>query len=163
MTYHHYITINYDAASESRAHTTTLCYDDPMRYLGIDYGTKRVGIAISDESGTLAFPYAILKNEKNLVAEVKAICDKEDITDIIVGESLDYKGQPNIVMEEVGTFIAELGRVVAMPISHEREFLSTQQARFFQTDKKHVDDSAAAIILQSYLDKKNVKPISEQE
>jgi putative Holliday junction resolvase len=132
-----------------------------MRYLGIDFGAKRVGVAVSDESGTIAFPYSILNNGKGLVAEIKAICDKENITDIIVGESLDYKGLPNIVMEEASRFTAELGRVVAMPISHEREFLSTQQARFFQTDKKHVDDSAAAIILQSYLDKKNVKPLQE--
>lgn len=127
-----------------------------MRYLGIDYGTKRVGIAVSDEAGRLAFPYAILENNKGLVGEVKAICIKEGITDIVVGESVNYKGQPNLVMEEINRFVAELREVVAVPITHEREFLSTQQARFFQTESKHVDDSAAAIILQSYLDKKNV-------
>jgi RNase H-fold protein (predicted Holliday junction resolvase) len=49
---------------------------------------------------------------------------------------------------------------LAIPIYQEREFLSTQQARFFQENKKHVDDSAAAIILQSYLDRKNIKPIN---
>lgn len=134
-----------------------------MRYLGIDYGTKRVGVAVSDESGTLAFPYAILENGKGLVGEVKTICVKEQITHIVVGESMDYKGQPNLVMEEIKRFVAELHEAVAVPVLHEREFLSTQQARFFQTDKKHVDDSAAAIILQSYLDKKNVKPLADTQ
>lgn len=134
-----------------------------MRYLGIDYGTKRVGIAVSDESATLAFPYAILKNENNLAAKVKEICEKEGITNIVVGESFDYKGKPNIVMEEVSRFIAELSTMVSVSISQEREFLSTQQARFFQADKKHVDDSAAAIILQSHLDKKNIKPLQATE
>ncbi len=132
-----------------------------MRYLGIDYGTKRVGVAVSDESGTLAFPYAILENEKSLIGEIKTICVKEHIEQIVVGESMDYKGRPNLVMEEIGRFVAELKESVEVPILHEREFLSTQQARFFQLEKKRVDDSAAAIILQSYLDKKNVKPLEK--
>jgi putative Holliday junction resolvase len=134
-----------------------------MRYLGIDYGTKRVGVAVSDESGMLAFPYTILENDKALVGKVKAICEKEKIEQIIVGESVDYKGNPNIVMEAIGRFAEELHTATDLLVSHEREFLSTQQARFFQPDKKRVDDSAAAIILQSYLDKKNVKPLSQDE
>ena len=140
-----------------------VCYDVCMRYLGIDYGTKRVGIAVSDESGTLAFPYAILENGKSLIGEIKAICIKEQITNIVIGESVDYKGQPNLVMEEIKRFVAELHEAVAIPVVQEREFLSTRQARFFQTDKKHVDDSAAAIILQSYLDKKNVKSLADDQ
>ena len=134
-----------------------------MRYLGIDYGTKRVGVAVSDESGMLAFPYAILENDKVLVEKVKEICDKEKIEQIVVGESVDYKGNPNIVMEAIDRFVVGLREATNMQVFQEREFLSTQQARFFQPDKKRVDDSAAAIILQSYLDKKNVKPISEAE
>ena len=134
-----------------------------MRYLGIDYGTKRVGVAVSDESGTMAFPYAILENNKKLVAEVKAICERETIAHVVVGESLDLKGQPNIVAADISRFVDDLRAVMSLPISSEREFLSTRQARFFQTEKEHVDDSAAAIILQSYLDKKNVKPLSETD
>ncbi len=132
-----------------------------MRYLGIDYGTKRVGIAISDEGGTIAFPYAILENTKGLVGEVKTICAHEDVSSVVIGESVDYKGAPNIVKKEVDRFIVDLRMAVNIPIIEEREFLSTQQARFYQTKRKHVDDSAAAIILQSYLDRKNNKPIME--
>ncbi len=134
-----------------------------MRYLGIDYGTKRVGVAVSDESGAMAFPYAILENNKKLVTGVKEICEKENIAHVVVGESLDFKGQPNSVAEDINRFVDDLRGAVNVPISSEREFLSTRQARFFQTEKEHVDDSAAAIILQSYLDKKNVKPLLETE
>ncbi len=126
-----------------------------MRYLGVDYGTKRVGIAVSDEGGTLAFPYAILDNNKVLLEKIEDICRRESIETIIVGESVDYKGNPNAVMKEIEQFIAELRTRVVVPIITEREFLTTQQARFFQQEKERVDDSAAAIILQSYLDRKN--------
>ncbi|MBI3634553.1 MAG: Holliday junction resolvase RuvX [Candidatus Yonathbacteria bacterium] len=133
-----------------------------MRYLGIDYGTKRVGVAISDEGGTLAFPYAILDNGKGLVGEIKNICAHESVGAIVVGESLDYKGKPNPIMTKTNTFIKEIKEIINIPIILEREFLTTQQARFFQTERKRVDDSAAAIILQSYLDRKGNKPIPEK-
>ncbi len=132
-----------------------------MRYLGIDYGTKRVGVAVSDEGAVMAFPYAILENSKGLVGEIKTICAHEDVETIVIGESVDYKGAPNLIKKEVDRFIAELRLVLNIPIIEEREFLSTQQARFYQTKRKRVDDSAAAIILQSYLDRKNNKPIME--
>lgn len=130
-----------------------------MRYLGIDYGTKRVGVAVSDESGTIAFPFAILDNSVKVVSDIKTICAKEYIGTIVVGESMNYKGQPNPVMAEIEQLIAGLREATSIPVVREREFLSTQQARFFQPEKERVDDSAAAIILQSYLDKLNVKPM----
>lgn len=132
-----------------------------MRYLGVDYGTKRVGIAVSDEGGTLAFPYAILDNNKTLLGKVEDICSRESIETIVVGESVDYKGNPNVVMKEIGQFIDDLRTRVTVPIVTEREFLTTQQARFFQQEKERVDDSAAAIILQSYLDRKNSTSMRE--
>lgn len=128
-----------------------------MRYLGVDYGTKKVGIAVSDEGGTIAFPYAILDNGKGLVGEVKTICAHEGVGAIVVGESVDYKGKSNLVMEKTDKFIREIKESIAIPLIFEREFLTTQQARFYQTKRKRVDDSAAAIILQSYLDRKGNK------
>ncbi|KKU80280.1 MAG: hypothetical protein UY07_C0048G0012 [Parcubacteria group bacterium GW2011_GWA1_47_8] len=132
-----------------------------MRYLGVDYGAKRVGVAISDEGGTIAFPYAILESGKGLVGEVKTICAHESVETIVVGESTDYQGKSNAIMEGINRFVKELRDAVHVPLVYEREFLSTQQARFHQAKKKRVDDSAAAIILQSYLDKKNNKSILE--
>lgn len=132
-----------------------------MRYLGIDYGAKRVGVAVSDLGAVVAFPYAILDNVKGLVGEIKTICAHEDVEAVVIGESVDYKGAPNIIKKEIDRFVTELRLVLSIPIIEEREFLSTQQARFYQTKRRRVDDSAAAIILQSYLDRKNNKPIME--
>lgn len=132
-----------------------------MRYLGIDYGTKRIGLAISDEGGTIAFPYSILENSKDSLGEIKTICAHESVEKIVIGESVDYKGEPNIVKKEIDKFIIALKKLVDIPIKEEREFMSTQQARFYQMKRKRVDDSAAAIILQSFLDRKNNKPIME--
>jgi putative Holliday junction resolvase len=129
--------------------------------MGVDYGTKRVGVALSDEGGTMAFPCAILENGKGLVGEIKNICIKGGVGQIVVGESLNYKSEPNRVMKEINNFVAELWEAIGVPVVFEREFLSTQQARFFQEKKKHVDDSAAAVILQSYLDRKHNKSILE--
>ena len=109
----------------------------------------------------MAFPYAILENSKGSIGEVKTICAHEGVELIVVGESVDYKGQPNIVKKEIDKFIVELRKATNIPIVEEREFLTTQQARFYQTKRKRVDDSAAAIILQSYLDRKNNRPILE--
>ena len=76
-----------------------------MRYLGIDYGAKRVGIAISDEGSKIAFPYVILENIKGLVGEIKTICAHENVGTIVIGESMDYKGAPNIIKKEIDRFI----------------------------------------------------------
>lgn len=132
-----------------------------MRYLGIDYGTKRVGVAVSDEDGTLAFPYAILDNSVKIISEIATVCAKEHIGKIVVGESMDFKGHANPVMEEIERLVAGLRESTGLVVVLEREFLTTQQARYFQPGKERVDDSAAAIILQSYLDKVNVKSMAD--
>ena len=61
-----------------------------MKYLCIDYGTKRVGIATSDDGGTMAFPLRVLLNSRSLVANVAKICRDEHINTIVMGESLNF-------------------------------------------------------------------------
>lgn len=116
---------------------------------------------MSDEGGTLAFPYAIISNNRDLVEEIQKICTRENAGTIVVGESVDYKGKPNVVMEKIRPFIVSLEKVTSLPVVTEREFLTTQQARFFQKEKERVDDSAAALILQSYLDRVHGKSVLE--
>lgn len=138
-----------------------------IRYLGIDYGTKRVGLALSDEEGVLAFPYKILKNDKTLVDEIHNICGTEDVGAIVVGESFDLSGEPNKLMVGINSFIGEIGKTLNLPISLQKEFMTTVEARGRGgkevNDAKKVtggaqaaaDASAAALILQRYLDKIN--------
>jgi len=123
-----------------------------MRFLGIDYGSKRVGVAVSDEGGRLAFPYDIFENGSKLTNKIKEVCAGEGISKIVVGQSLDYKMQPNEIMREIEKFKTDLGKEINLPIETEIEVLTSVQASR-QGQIKNLDASAAALILQSYLDR----------
>jgi putative holliday junction resolvase len=128
-----------------------------MRILGIDYGTKRVGIAITDAGGTLAFPHAVLPNDKYLIEALKKLRDEHGISAIVLGESKDYSGKHNPVMEHITTFRKVLEEQVAVPVHAEPEFLTSAEAERVQGKHNMHDASAAAIILQSYIDKRSEK------
>ena len=124
-----------------------------MRFLGIDYGTKRIGIAISDESGRLAFPKIVVKNNGELFGKIERILSEEKVSEIVIGESLDFAGLPNVLAKEVDFFVSKTGKKFGLPVHLEKEFLTSVEARRYQEGQ--VDASAAALILQRYLDKKN--------
>jgi len=123
-----------------------------MRYLGIDYGTKRVGVAISDEAGEFAFPKGILEL-KGAVEAIAQISTDEQVEAIIIGESLASNGEENALTSLVNAFRAKLALATGLPIFFEREGFSTVEAHRYQTAAGNRDDSAAAIILQRFLDK----------
>ncbi len=123
-----------------------------MKYLGIDYGTKRVGVAISDDAGSFAFPKAICET-RTAVAEIADICKAERVEAIVIGESLASNGEPNELASLVQTFKAQLVVATTLPIYFEREGFSSFEAHRYQVDRGARDDSAAAIILQRFLDK----------
>ena len=128
-----------------------------MRFLGIDYGTKRVGLALSSEDGRLAFPESVLKNTGNLIDEIQRICEKENVSGVVVGESRNLDGMPNPIMKDIEIFIERLKKKVNVPLYLEPEFLTSHQAQKIQGKNNMLDASAAAIILQSYLDRKQYK------
>lgn len=125
-----------------------------MKLLGIDYGTKRIGVAISDENATLAFPKMIILNDINALKHLGEILEKENISEIVVGESEDFSGKLNPISEKIEIFISELKDKFKLPIHKQKEFWTSVEARRFQGSGKAVDASAAALILQRYLDKK---------
>ncbi|OHA87955.1 MAG: hypothetical protein A2653_01860 [Candidatus Zambryskibacteria bacterium RIFCSPHIGHO2_01_FULL_43_25] len=126
-----------------------------MKYLGIDYGTKRIGIALSDEEGKLAFPKKVIENNSKAVSAVASICQEEKISAIIIGESLDLSGKQNPLMADIGVFKENLGQATSLPITFEPEFFTSMEAERLQGKHKLIDSSAAALILKSFLDKKN--------
>ena len=129
-----------------------------MRYLGIDFGTKRIGLAISDENATLAFPYSVIKNEGDIVFAISEICNKEKIGKIIIGESKDLKGNENPINIKCKELGKQLSEKTKLPVDFEWEFFSSHQAENIAGGKnKMTDASAGAIILQSYLDKEKLK------
>jgi putative Holliday junction resolvase len=142
-----------------------------MRYLGIDYGTKRVGFSISDENGTFAMPLNTIVKTNNLVKEIEALCNKHKVEEIVIGESKDFSGKDNAVMAEITELVTDLTLHIGLPVHLQNEmFTSAQAGRVAprRQDKhslgrgakgankkvvaKDLDSSAAALILQAYLD-----------
>lgn len=121
------------------------------KYLGIDYGTKYSGIALSDDEGTFAFPKAIVSS-KDLLKEVIEILSQESVAGIVVGHSLASNGERNDVAELIGVVAQKLESYA--PVFLQEEGFSSFEAHRYQTDAGRRDDSAAAIILQRFLDKK---------
>ncbi len=129
-----------------------------MRFLGIDYGGKRVGLAISDDGGRIAFPKGIVSNDDKLVDYIYSLVDEEKIEEIVLGESMDYSGAPNKIEREVNIFLENIKNRLNIPINRQKEFFTSVEARKLgdmRGDVSSVDDSAAALILQRYLDKIN--------
>lgn len=118
------------------------------RYLGIDVGKVRVGIAVSDDGGTLAFPLETVSRAA-CVARIQTLVVEQSITGVVLGESRDLDGQENPIMEEVRAIARQLRTQV--PVLFEPEQFSTQAAARLGTGS---DAEAAALILQSYLDRK---------
>ena len=136
-----------------------------MKYLGIDFGTKRVGISTSDDDGSMAFPFKVIANSRTLVTQISVICKDEKIGTIVVGESLNFKNQHNIIMQEIYKFVEELKEHTNLPVAYMNEVLSSREATHIQGDNTENDASAATIVLQSFLDRKkhNDNLLKEQE
>ena len=142
------------------------------RILGIDFGTKRIGVAVSDENGTLATPKEIILNDAGTFKKIAEIIKKEKIVEIVIGESVDFSGALNALSARIEVFILELTEKFGLPIHKQKEFLSSVEARRGKDGKTELnrsqahskvkqiksgraDAKAAAIILQRYLDKRN--------
>ena len=121
--------------------------------MGIDFGAKRVGIALSDEDGKFALPKAVLPNDRTLFREVRDLCRGHKVEVIVMGESKNFEGGDNLIMKEVNRFKAELERDLKLPVFLEPEFLTSAEAERIQGKTAMHDASAAALILKSYLDK----------
>ncbi|MFA5934377.1 MAG: Holliday junction resolvase RuvX [Candidatus Paceibacterota bacterium] len=124
-----------------------------MKYLGIDYGEKRVGIAISDNEAKVAFPKVVLENNQDLYKIINNLCLENEVNSIVIGESKNYKGEDNKISPKIIVFKRELGNIIKIPMFLEPEFMTSLQVEntFGKTDM--LDASAASIILQTFMDK----------
>lgn len=126
-----------------------------MRILGIDYGEKNVGIALSSEEQDFAFPHSVINNDEHLLNKIGKIIKEEDVGEIVIGESLNYAQEENPIMEEIKKFVVELKERFGLPVHYEVEILTSVQARRIQGHSKSIDASAASLILNTYLEKKH--------
>lgn len=147
-----------------------------MKYLGLDYGAKKIGIAISDDRASLAFPRDIIINDNAHIEYIQHLCDQEEIKDIVIGKSIDFDKKDNLIEKKITTFIKILNeekkytihrideRMTTTLITAEtrHSFQKKQTPKNFSRNAKAVrintkDDDAkvAALILQNFLDSKS--------
>lgn len=132
-----------------------------MKYLAIDYGLKRVGIAVSDEGGAFAFPRCTLKRETKAAffAELMALLEKERAEALVVGLPLLPDGGECLTTKQVRHFIESLKRRTPLPVYWVDEVFSSAAAEEelfnfglnYREVHKVVDQQAAVLILESFL------------
>jgi putative Holliday junction resolvase len=137
-----------------------------MRYLGIDFGSKRIGLAVSDELGLIAGTYGTheRKGVKTDTAKIASIVQEKNIRKVIVGFPRNMDGSIGGSARRVEDFVKSLQQILDIPVETWDERLSTVSAQRVlikgevrrKKRKKVVDQLAAVIILQNYLDYSNL-------
>jgi putative Holliday junction resolvase len=133
-----------------------------MRILALDHGTKRIGVAVSDEMRMIATPLEYIPAEPfaGFLARLKEIIREKEVELIIIGMPRNMDGSYGPAALKVQEFVAVLKEAIAIPIKTLDERLTTVQAQKFLIQgnvrrdkrKEKVDKTAAAILLQGYLD-----------
>ena len=133
-----------------------------MKILAVDHGEKRIGVAVSDSTATIASPLTVIAHTSRTVdaAQVAALAAEHQAVLILVGQSFDEEGQPNASGRSAARFAQALRLQTSIPVEMWDETLSTQDARVSRialgvSRKKragHLDALAATVILQSYLE-----------
>ncbi len=127
-----------------------------MRYLGVDYGSKRVGLAISDENAEFALPLSVITNKPLLIKEIIKVATDNAVKEIVIGESRKYDMSANKILPDILALKDSLEKEKFI-VHLELEFMSSVQAERLQGKNDMTDASAAAIILQAYLDRKKME------
>ncbi len=135
------------------------------RLLGIDYGEKRIGLAVSDPSGIIATPHSVITwtSLPKAVEEIAALCRKLRIEGVVVGWPLNMDGSEGPATRHVQAFIDKLAARIELPIHKQDERLSSKTANDALIEggtrrerrKDFVDKLAAQILLQQYLECRN--------
>lgn len=123
-----------------------------IRYLGIDWGTVRIGLALGDGETKIATPFKTVKN----LAEVLEIIKAEEIGSIVIGQPFSLVDKTFSINNEFGNFVSQLKEKVKMPIELVDERLTSKNADALTGNRKGDsgrDEIAAMLILQSYFDK----------
>src|SRR5262245_24006046 len=137
-----------------------------LRALGIDFGERRIGLAISDPAGRLALPLTTLerRSDRVAVAQIAEIAGREGVERLVVGEPVSLDGHPGAAAERVRRFAAKLAARTGLPLTFVGEALTTVEAtarlaaagvdsRRQRRQPERIDALAAQILLQEALDR----------
>jgi putative Holliday junction resolvase len=133
-----------------------------MRILALDHGTKRIGVAVSDETKTIALPLEYIPAEPfaDFLVRLKVLLREKEVDLVLIGQPRNMDGSYGPAAQKVETFVAVLKTAITVPIKMWDERLTSTMANrvMIQANvrrdkrKENVDKMAAAILLQSYLD-----------
>ena len=148
---------------EDAAQTAHSVQRYPLRYLGLDVGGKRIGVAVSDELGLTAQPVLTLERKRNTREDLRSLARlarRYEVAGIVVGNPKLQSGMDSPQSEKVKAFAAALGELTGLPIHLWDERLTTHEAHQIlyeaghkrQEHKRVVDQVAAVLILQGFLD-----------
>ena len=136
--------------------------NEPGRILGIDYGEKRVGLAMTDPLAIIASGYNTIrnKNRKDLIKELSEIIQSNGVSEVVVGIPYSLDGESGTMAESVKEFVRELDasikvKVETWPVEFSSEDAKSELRKLgvdFRKNKGEVDKMAAALILRSYMD-----------
>lgn len=181
-----------EAQSASTAHASTahLCTPVPMhpctrklywdvRVLGIDYGARRIGLALSDATATLASPWRLVQRPASeagalrlMIKEITSLIDDDDgLEAVVIGWPRRLDGSPTDQTKQVEAFARAIEAQVAIPVVLQDERLSSHEAESrlaaresdWRKRKAKLDAAAAAIILQDYLDHRSSRPVVKED
>lgn len=130
------------------------------RVLGVDFGEKRVGIAVSDRNNKYSLPLKIIrrKNDVNLIQDLKSVLDEWGCTDIVFGLPDEFSSVHIKQIERIKSFVdkfqLEVNNVNVVVWS---ESFTSKKAREVNPKREHIDDVAASVILESYLESISTK------
>lgn len=136
---------------------------DCFRTLGLDYGRVRIGVAVSDPCGMIAQPDGYIENRspKRAVEEIRTLCVRRQVGAIVMGLPRHMTGEESEMSAEIRVFAERLREALALPVTLWDERMTSQAAEraLLEGDvsrrhrKEKIDAVAAAIMLQSYLDR----------
>lgn len=135
------------------------------RLLGLDIGERRIGVAISDEMGMIASPLMTVQTSGNVVEEMRSLIAKYNVARIVVGLPIGLSGREGPQARIVRGVADQLAKSLEIDIVYSDERMSSavaEQALISQKTrrdkrKQHIDNMAAAVILQGYLDEQRWK------
>lgn len=137
----------------------------PQRYLGLDVGAKRIGVAVSDSLGLTAQPVSTLERHRSPRDDLRSLarlCRRFGVAGIVVGNPVHMSGEPSPRSVKTQAFASKLSALAGLPIHLCDERLTTREAHHIlyeagharQQHRRVVDQVAATLILQSFLDEK---------
>jgi putative Holliday junction resolvase len=135
---------------------------DAVRILAVDHGEKRIGLALSDPTATIASPLKVIEHISRLMdaAQVANLAHENEAGLVVIGQSFDEEGKPNLAGRRAAKFAQALKEQTDIPVVLWDESFSTQDARAARIELRvsrkkrsgHQDALAAVVILQSYLE-----------